>query len=56
MANKKRGIRVLPSKRWLIQNGFAELVKCMEKHPDKFSHIKQNKEPENKENQNVVCM
>jgi len=41
----------LPSNRWLIRNGYRELVECIKKHPDKFKHIKHNRELERKENQ-----
>ena len=40
---KKKVKGILPSKKWLIKNGYRELVKCMEKHPEKFAHIEQNK-------------
>ena len=27
---------------WLMKNDYKGLVKCMEEHPEKFAHIKQN--------------
>ena len=50
MANKKKPECVLPSKSQLIKNGLRDLVKCMEEHPEKFAHIKQNNETEYQEN------
>lgn len=41
---KKRTVGVLPSKAWLIRNGYMELVVAMKKYPEKFKHIKQNKD------------
>ena len=40
---KKKTKGVLPSKEWLTKNGHKWLVESMEKHPEMFSHIKQNK-------------
>lgn len=44
----KKSKGVLPSDKWLIKNGYADLIKCMKKHPEMFTHIKQNKEPVDK--------
>ena len=43
MAKKEKATGVLPSKSWLIKNGYAGLIKCMKKHPEMFAHIKENK-------------
>lgn len=43
MTKKKKAVGVLPPKEWLIKNGYRDLVKCMEKHPEIFAYIKQNK-------------
>ena len=40
---------LLPCKSWLIKNGYKELVKCMERHPDKFAHIEQEETLEKSE-------
>ncbi len=42
MAKKVKG--KLPSKSWLIKNGYKDLIKCMEKHPEMFAHIERDKE------------
>ena len=36
---------VLPSNEWLLKNGYQGLIRCMKKHPKKFAHIEQEKEP-----------
>ena len=41
---KKEAIGVLPSDAWLKRNGYRELVEAMEKYPEKFKHIKKNKD------------
>lgn len=42
---KKKAKGKLPSNKWLIINGYRDLVECMEKHPEMFAHIEQNEEP-----------
>lgn len=46
---KKKTNGVLPSREWLIKNGYRELVKCMDEYPEKFAHIPQNKKPQKEE-------
>ena len=43
MSKTKNAENVLPSKEWLMKNGYSGLVKCMEEDPEKFAQIKQNK-------------
>jgi hypothetical protein len=40
---EKKVIGLLPSKEWLIRSGYRGLLKSMDKCPDKFKHINQNK-------------
>ena len=49
MTKKRKAKGILPSKSWLMKNGYKGLVECMEKHPDKFAHIEQEKALEKSE-------
>lgn len=42
--NTEKAVGVLPSDKWLKENGYGELVKVIHEHPEKFAHIQQNKE------------
>ncbi len=39
--SKKKTKCVLPSEQWLKKNGLKELVRVMKMHPEKFAHIQQ---------------
>lgn len=51
MSNKKTKC-VLPSEESLKKNGFGELVKIMKMYPEKFAHIRQDKNPKTGESKN----
>jgi hypothetical protein len=43
---KKTPNGVLPSKKWLIENGKGNLVKAMLDNPERFAHVVQDNDPE----------
>ena len=46
---KKKINGMLPSEKWLKENGYSGLVEVMKKHPEKFAHVPQNKNEEKAE-------
>ena len=34
----------MPSDKWLLRNGYFDMLKCKKKHPDLFAHIEQEKD------------